>query len=152
MKKLLFIIPLLFLICACTKLESSCKIGEYDCWEIIQNLKETKIENRSIKYEEYAKLPASQRAEMRKKRFFSNPALEAKGLSVISQYGLWNGDHSTTYTLSNGVNIVIDKTKKQYAIVKIPEISPKSNNSALYQKIFVYDIAGNIISFKANAK
>ncbi|GEM_PF-4364673 len=145
MKKLLFIMPLLFLICACAKLESSCKIGEYDCWNIIQDLKETKKINLSIQYEEYAKLPATQRAEMREKRVFSNPALEAKGLTVVEQNGLWNGDHSITYTLSNGVTIVINNTRKQYAIVKFPFEPSKKDNSALYKKIYDYDKEGNII-------
>ena len=178
MKKLLFIMPLLFLICACTKQESSCKIGEYDCWDIIQDLKETKPILLDIKYEEYAKLPASQREEKRKesreKRIFSNPALEAKGLSIVNQYdvqilpqqqiltakglsvvnqdnGLWNGDNSIHYTLSNGINIIIDNSKKPYAIVKFPlELKPQRVfghvDKYTYQKVVTYDKEGNILS------
>ncbi len=127
MKKLLFIVSFIFIICACTKsqpeatpkelpqeIESSCKIGNYDCWDIIQDIK------RLSNSEEEA-----------------SSALEKKGLSII-RTAIYGDGGSLGYTLSNGVSVFINNGNgtRGYATITDP-------NS---QKKITYDNEGKIIN------
>lgn len=143
MKKLLSIIPFLFIICACAKTqpESTCKIKDYDCWTIIQDLKETKrtpvgrIANLMENSQEKQILQSSGNDTHKSKIY--NPALEKKGLFIVKYEALWNGS-PIVYILSNDVKISIESasTKAGYANVSGPSI-----------KRTTYDREGNIVNF-----
>ena len=160
MKKLLFIISCLFIICACTKTQpeskqkssskplpvsitkSACKINGYDCWTIIQDLKETKmlpvgrITNLMENPQEKQILQSNENDTHKSK--ISNPTLEEKGLFIVKYEALWNGS-PTIYTLSNDVKISIASgvsKKAEYATVSGPSI-----------KRTTYDREGNIVKF-----
>ena len=190
MKKLLFVISFMFVICACTKTqpeplpqepeqelesvaqelepaqeiepaqeleptqeitaaaqsqetiseESACKIGKYDCWTIIQDLKETKTApvGRAAKLMQTPQVQPNINNITKPK--VNNPALEEKGLFIIFYNSFWNGG-PTIYVLSNGVSISVNDSslskKPDYAIVAGPSI-----------KRTIYDKEGNIISLK----
>lgn len=153
MKKLLFVISLLFIICACTKpestptptptkqsqnippqaslqkslpvsiTESSCKIGDYDCWDIITDIKQ-----------ETQKSPNQKGA--------SNPALEKKGLSII-QFFQMGGDQF--YTLSNQTYIIIysDEANEKFGTQGYTSIQ-----DPVSRKMIIYDTKGNITNTK----
>ena len=177
MKKLLFILSFIFLICACTKTqpeskqkpsqksmqgnlqdysqeisaikkaqmksiqetsqdfsstslpisitESSCKIGEYDCWDIIKDIK-----NETQPY------PSRETA--------SNPALEKKKLPIVEYYKSYAGN-SQHYKLSNQANISIyhnesDEKKGVQGYITVTD--------PITKKTIIYDTKGNITSTK----
>ena len=129
MKKLLFIISCVFIICACTKqesiyiTESACKIGKYDCWDIIQDINKHKVF--------YSK----------EKNKYYNPDLEKKGISITSVSSLLDGG-SVYYTLSNQAEIFIDHNSESqnWDYTTITDLFNK--------KQVTYDTKGNIVSFK----
>ena len=137
MKKLLSIISFLFIISACTKKqpepaqeslpikldqgitaqESSCKIANYDCWDIIEDLKKD-----TIRFEDK----------------FYNHSLENKGL-LLTQYSAEIFE-SRKGTLSNQVEISInyDNCNVEYGYATISDPTRKIK--------FTYDGKGNIVS------
>ncbi len=141
MKKLLFIVSFIFLICACTKKqpeftqpqisqgiikqESSCKIGEYDCWEIIQDFKKDTLfaADSGITY---------------------NPSLTKKRLPLIKYEN--NGGKSISCQLSYQISIFIDydNCHDTYGYATISDSINKIK--------FIYDPEGNIVGVEENVK
>lgn len=101
--------------------ESSCKIGKYDCWNIIQDIKKNSRKSAS-------------------KEKASNPALEKKGLSILS-YRKFEDGGSESYVLSNQVEIFIDykSSSKMHGYTTISDHNTK--------KRIIYDKKGNIVNF-----
>lgn len=100
MKKLLFTIFFVLVICSYTKsapteeslpvsiTEYYCKMGKYNCWDIIKDIQNETQESPSNGKGAY------------------NPALEKKGISIIRAYMSPGGNGS--YDLSNNTHIYID--------------------------------------------